>query len=253
MSDAPAVLVLGGTGEARELAAGLVAERIPVISSLAGRVGEPRLPVGAVRIGGFGGVPGLRTWLHDNAIRVVVDATHPFASGISANAAAAAGDLAVPLVRLCRAPWSPDVGDTWVQVPDIAGAARHLDGRRARVFLTTGRQDVDAFAENSSAWFLIRVVDPPQTAMPRHHTVIRSRGPYHLADEIDLMREHRIDVLVTKNSGGDMTRAKLDAARTLGIEVVMVDRPSEPAMPTVEDAAGAVELVRDLLTGQTLR
>ena len=250
MSDTPVVLVLGGTGEARALAAGLVAENIPVISSLAGRVAEPRLPVGAVRIGGFGGAAGLRTWLRDNAIRVVVDATHPFASGISANAAAATHDLALPLVRLCRASWSPGDGDTWVRVPDIHSAARHLDGRQARVFLTTGRQDVDAFAENTSAWFLIRVVDPPQTAMPMHHTVIRSRGPYRLSDETALMREHGIDVLVTKNSGGDMTRAKLDAARTLGIEVVMVDRPSEPATRAVEDAEVAVGLVCDLLAGQ---
>ena len=250
MTDTPVVLVLGGTGEARALAAGLVAENIPVISSLAGRVAEPRLPVGAVRIGGFGGVAGLRTWLRDNAIRVVVDATHPFASGISANAAAATHDLALPLVRLCRASWSPGDGDTWVRVPDIHSAARHLDGRQARVFLTTGRQDVDAFAENTSAWFLIRVVDPPQTAMPMHHKVIRSRGPYRLSDETALMREHGIDVLVTKNSGGDMTRAKLDAARTLGIEVVMVDRPSEPATRAVEDAEVAVGLVCDLLAGQ---
>ena len=250
MTDTPVVLVLGGTGEARALAAGLVAENIPVISSLAGRVAEPRLPVGAVRIGGFGGAAGLRTWLRDNAIRVVVDATHPFASGISANAAAATHDLALPLVRLCRASWSPGDGDTWVRVPDIHSAARHLDGRQARVFLTTGRQDVDAFAENTSAWFLIRVVDPPQTAMPMHHKVIRSRGPYRLSDETALMREHGIDVLVTKNSGGDMTRAKLDAARTLGIEVVMVDRPSEPATRAVEDAEVAVGLVCDLLAGQ---
>lgn len=253
MNGNPAVLILGGTGEARELAAMLDAEDIPVVSSLAGRVTSPRLPVGAVRVGGFGGVDGLRQWLRDNGIRVVVDATHPFASGISANAVAATRAGGPPLLRLCRAPWSPDVGDSWVRFTHMADAARHLDGRPARVFLTTGRQDVDVFADISSAWFLIRVVDPPQTRMPPAHTLLRSRGPYRPADELDLMREHRIDVLVTKNSGGDMTRAKLDAARELGIEVVMVDRPDVPDVPAVADVRAAVDRVRGLLDdGQPL-
>lgn len=253
MTDGPAVLILGGTGEARELAAMLHAEDIPAVSSLAGRVSRPRLPEGAVRVGGFGGAAGLRQWLRDNGIQVVVDATHPFASGISANAVAATRSGGPPLLRLCRAPWSPGADDAWFRFTHIADAARHLDGRRARVFLTTGRQDVDVFADISSAWFLIRVVDPPRTRMPPAHTILRSRGPYRLADELDVMREHRIDVLVTKNSGGDMTRAKLDAARELGIEVVMVDRPEEPDVPAVADVRTALDRVRGLLDdGQPL-
>ncbi|GAA2390344.1 MULTISPECIES: cobalt-precorrin-6A reductase [Gordonia] len=225
----PSVLILGGTGEARELARLLDESGVPVVTSLAGRVADPRLPVGRVRVGGFGGVDGLAAWIGEAEITAIVDATHPFAARITPNAVAAAELTGVGYLRLARPPWSPGAGERWTRVPDIAAAATAVAERGgSRVFLTTGRQDVSEFAEIDDAWFLIRVVDPPEGPLPPHHRVLRSRGPYRLADETALLREHRIDVLVTKNSGGEMTVAKLRAAARLGVEVIVVDRPAEP-------------------------
>ncbi|MGB3699498.1 MAG: cobalt-precorrin-6A reductase [Gordonia sp. (in: high G+C Gram-positive bacteria)] len=224
----PRILILGGTGEARALARLLDDAGIDVVTSLAGRVANPRLPVGPVRIGGFGGRAGLADWIGANAITAVVDATHPFAARITPNAVAAADAAGVPYLRLARPAWSPSADDVWLRVPDIASAATELERRGGRVFLTTGRQDVSAFAD-VDAWFLIRVVDEPDGPLPARHQLLRSRGPYDLDGELALLREHRIDVLVTKNSGGDMTVAKLHAARALGIPVIVVDRPAEPA------------------------
>ncbi|MEE3850294.1 cobalt-precorrin-6A reductase [Gordonia sp. LSe1-13] len=248
------ILLLGGTGEARELAGELVSAGIPVVSSLAGRVRDPRLPVGDVRIGGFGGVDGLVAWLREHEISGVVDATHPFAQTMTDHAAAAAQRLGTPLLRLRRPPWEPDVDDSWQLVSDIGAAARTV-GRLAdtpdglRVFLTTGRQDVAAFSDLADAWFLIRVVDPPTGALPPRHQILRSRGPYDLDRERDLMRDNGIDVLVTKNSGGELTRAKLTAAAELGIRVVMVQRPPEPAVgETVGTTSAAVDWVVSLST-----
>ncbi|MGC4932290.1 cobalt-precorrin-6A reductase [Gordonia sp. DT30] len=233
------VLILGGTGEARDLASALRTADVPVISSLAGRVARPRLPEGPVRIGGFGGVAGLASWLADNTIRAVVDATHPFAATITAHAVAACAATGVPLVRLRRPAWSPRPDDDWLPVRDIAGAATAVAGHRGRVLLTTGRQDVDAFVGNSSAWFLIRVVDPPTGDLPARHEILRSRGPYDLVAEHRLLQANRIDTLVTKNSGGVLTRPKLDAARELGIRVIIVERPTEPVGLIAVDDVGA--------------
>ncbi|WP_341267441.1 cobalt-precorrin-6A reductase [Gordonia malaquae] len=219
------VLILGGTGEARALAKTLVDDGVDVVSSLAGRVASPRLPVGAVRIGGFGGRRGLAEFMRDNGVRAVVDATHPFAVRITPNAHAAAADEGVPHLRLTRPEWVEGPGDVWTRVPTIGAAAAAVGGRR--VFLTTGRQDVSAFADVADSWFLIRVVDPPERTLPPHHEVLRSRGPYRLDGELDLMRRHRIEVVVTKNSGGSLTSAKLAAARELGLPVIVVDRPAE--------------------------
>jgi len=235
------VLILGGTGEARALASLLVADGVSVVSSLAGRVRNPRLPDGEVRIGGFGGVEGMVAWLRENQPHAVVDATHPFAQQISRNAVEACAEVGVPLVRLVRPAWEAQAGDDWTIVEDIVGAARAVaGGNAARVLLTTGRQDADAFAGIDSAWFLIRVVDPPTGPLPPHHRIVRSRGPYGLDDERTLMADEKIDLLVTKNSGGELTRAKLIAARELGIPVVMVARPVEPCgnvVTSVEEAA----------------
>jgi precorrin-6A/cobalt-precorrin-6A reductase len=232
------ILLLGGTGEARALAARLH-PRVDVVSSLAGRVPDPALPVGAVRIGGFGGVDGLRDWLRDHHIGAVVDATHPFAATITAHAAAACGDLRLPYLALVRPAWDP--GDAMVVKSDVQAAEVVAQRGFSRVFLTTGRSGAGAFVD-SDAWFLIRAVTSPQRdRLPRRHRLVLSRGPYRYDDEYALLQEHRIDTLVTKNSGGAMTRAKLDAAAALAIPVVMVDRPPlPPGMQTVATVDEAV-------------
>ncbi len=198
------------------------------MSSLAGRVRAPLLPEGAVRVGGFGGAEGLRAWIADNDVAAVVDATHPFAAAISANAAAAARDSGVPLVRLRRPNWPQRPGDRWVRVPDLAAAAKATATLGERVFLTIGRQGVDVFAGQQRQWFLIRAIDPPAGPLPPRHEIILVRGPFALEDESRLLAEYRIDVLVTKDSGGDQTEAKLTAAREAGIPVVVIDRPPLP-------------------------
>jgi precorrin-6A/cobalt-precorrin-6A reductase len=191
-----------------------------------------------VRIGGFGGVTGLVRWLTDNGIEAVVDATHPFAATITANAAVACRETGLPHLVLARPAWPP--GDAVMVDSDVEAAKVVADRGFSRVFLTTGRSGAAAFAD-VDAWFLIRAVTAPgDHELPRRHELLLSRGPYHLDGERDLLRANRIDALVTKNSGGDMTRAKLDAARDLGVAVIMVDRPALPdgvrAVPTVDEA-----------------
>ncbi|MEU2349809.1 cobalt-precorrin-6A reductase [Modestobacter sp. NPDC049651] len=231
------VLVLGGTGEARQLAAALVAEGVPVLSSLAGRVAAPVLPEGDVRVGGFGGPDGLAAWLAEHGPAAVVDATHPFAAQITAHAAAAADTHGTPLLRLQRPGWTPQPGDDWRFVDSLAGAARAVAGFRC-VFLTTGRQGVGAFAALPGR-VLVRSVDPPDGPLPAGATLLLDRGPFSVDDELALMREHGVDVVVTKDSGGHLTEAKLTAARALGIPVVLVRRP--PLPPGVETVASVAD------------
>ncbi|WP_245886863.1 cobalt-precorrin-6A reductase [Umezawaea tangerina] len=232
------MLILGGTGEARRLAAELPGL---VVSSLAGRVAEPRLPEGAVRVGGFGGVDGLVEWLRGNGITAVVDATHPFAARITANAVEATARVGIPLLVLRRPGWAPEPGDDWRWVGSLEEAAAGLPG--GRVFLTTGRQDVGVFA-GCPQFFLVRSVDPPEPPLPQRLHVLLDRGPFTVDGEVGLMREYRIDVLVTKDSGGGQTAAKLVAARSLGLPVVVVRRPPAPAAETVDSVAAAVAWVR---------
>ena len=239
------VLILGGTAEARELAALLHRDNVAVISSLAGRVARPRLPVGEVRIGGFGGPEKLAEWLGAERIDRVVDATHPFAERISASAAQAARRARVPLLRLARPGWSERSSptarraDRWTWVDDLDEAAARIPSLGSRVLLTTGRQGLPAFA-GSDAFFLIRCVDPPEPPLPRDHELLLDRGPYTLDGELALIDRHRLDVVITKDSGGSLTVAKLDAARARGLPVVVVRRPPPPAgvaaVETVEAA-----------------
>jgi precorrin-6A/cobalt-precorrin-6A reductase len=231
------VLVLGGTGEARRLAAALLAEGVDVLSSLAGRVAEPVLPDGEVRVGGFGGVAGLTGWLAEHRPRAVVDATHPFAAQITGHAALAAAATGTSLLRLQRPGWTARPGDTWRHVDTLTEAAEVVAGYRC-VFVTTGRQGVGAFA-GLSGRVLVRSVDPPDHPLPAGTTLLLARGPFSVADEVALMREHAVDVVVTKDSGGALTEAKLTAARELGLPVVLVRRPPLPPGVAVVDTVEA--------------
>ena len=233
------VLLLGGTGEARRLAELLAGDSgVEVISSLAGRTGDPALPPGRTRTGGFGGADGLAAWLAAEHIGAVIDATHPFAAAITGSAVAASARLGVPLLLLRRPGWTAGPGDDWRRVPSFAAAAVNLPGER--VFLTVGRGAVSAFAADDRRWFLIRSVDAPGPPLPPRAHVLLARGPFSAAGELELMRRHGVDVLVTRDSGGQMTSAKLAAARRLGLPVVMVDRPAVPDAPAVATAGEAL-------------
>jgi precorrin-6A/cobalt-precorrin-6A reductase len=238
------VLVLGGTSEARALAADLAGRPgMRVISSLAGRVRDPVLPAGEVRVGGFGGVRGLADWVRAEGVDSVVDATHPFAETISAHAAAACAQADLPLLRLARPGWHAQDGDDWHHARSLAEAAALLPALGTRVFLTTGRQGLPAFAALDQLWFLIRCVDAPAGAMPANREVLLARGPYARESEHALMRRFAINVLVTKDSGGSLTAGKLAAARELGIPVVMIRRPDSSAAVSVPAVADAVRWV----------
>ncbi|HEV3045823.1 MAG TPA: cobalt-precorrin-6A reductase [Solirubrobacteraceae bacterium] len=234
------ILVLGGTAEARELAAALDAADVPVTSSLAGRVERPRLPAGAVRVGGFGGPEALARWLGEHGVRAVLDATHPFAERISASAVRACALADVPLLRLERPGWSEAPGDDWHWVEDLDRAAAAIPALGRRVLLTTGRQGLAAFAAVSQAWFLVRCVQAPEPPLPPRHELLLDRGPFTLAGELALLDEHRIDVVVCKDSGGPHTSAKLHAARERGLPVVVVRRPPRPEADCVPGVAGAL-------------
>ncbi|MEV7277004.1 cobalt-precorrin-6A reductase [Streptomyces sp. NPDC093111] len=244
------VLILGGTTEGRVLA-GLLhgadgAGDLRVTSSLAGRVATPRLPAGEVRVGGFGGAEGLAAWVRQHGVDAVIDATHPFAERISFNAARAAATAHVPLLALRRPGWVPVAGDTWHEVGSLAEAADALGGLGDRVFLTTGRMGLAAFADRPE-WFLVRSVDAPEAPMPARTEVLLERGPFSLDGERELLARHRIDVLVTKDSGGAATAPKLTAVREAGVPVVVVRRPPVPeGVPTAaapEEAAAWVRAV----------
>jgi precorrin-6A/cobalt-precorrin-6A reductase len=239
----PHVLILGGTTEARRLAADLAARPgVRVTTSLAGRVARPAAVAGDLRIGGFGGSDGLADWLRVHRVDALVDATHPFAEAITANAARAAAATGVPTVALRRPGWRPGPGDDWHAVPSLTAAAEILPRLGRRVFLSTGRLGLAAFAGAADLHFVVRSVDPPEPPLPPHTRVILARGPFTTADETGLLRGHRIDVLVTKDSGGEATAAKLTAARELGLPVVVVRRPEPPAgLTVVPDVAGVLE------------
>jgi precorrin-6A/cobalt-precorrin-6A reductase len=224
------VLILGGTRDAAQLAAQVAAlPEVAVVSSLAGRIRRPTAPSGGMRIGGFGGVAGLIDYLRAQHIDLLIDATHPFATHISFNAAAAAQACGLPHLMLVRPPWVPMEGDRWITVESIAAAATAIPGVAQRVFLTIGRQELAAFAHLTDLWFLMRMIDPPipDTPVPPG-TLILERGPFTLADERVVLHAYAIEAIVSKNSGGDATYAKMIAARELSLPVVMVQRPPVP-------------------------
>lgn len=238
------VLLLGGTVEARRLAAALVADGVDVLTSLAGAVAVERPPAGRVRVGGFGGVGGLAAYLRENEIAVVVDATHPFAARITANAWTACARTGTPLLRLCRPGWGgrPDAG-AWHWVPSSEAAAATAGRLGERVFLSVGRQSASGFL-GLPGQVLLRVIEPPAVAVPATWELLAARGPFDLDAERELLSSRRIDVLVTKDSGGPA--AKLDAATELGVPVVIVSRPAEPSsLARVGTVDAAVRWLRD--------
>ncbi|WP_432058033.1 cobalt-precorrin-6A reductase [Streptomyces sp. bgisy022] len=243
------LLILGGTTEARRLAELLADAPTPglrVTTSLAGRVAAPRLPPGEVRVGGFGGADGLAAWLREHAVDLLIDATHPFAGTISFNAARAAATAHVPLLALRRPGWTPVEGDTWHDAASLEEAARLLPGLGRRVFLTTGRMGLAAFAGLDGLWFLVRSVDAPGAPHPARMETLLDRGPFTLEGERAVLRRHRIDVVVTKDSGGAATAPKLTAAREAGLPVVVVRRPPAPdGVPVVSTPEEALRAVRD--------
>jgi precorrin-6A/cobalt-precorrin-6A reductase len=218
------ILILGGTGEARELAARLVALDHKVTTSLAGRTTSPNLPKGELRVGKFGGIPGLVGYLKMMGFDRLVDATHPYAGLISINAVAAARQTGIPLVRYMRPAWVEGDDAGWQHVHDLHAAAGALP-RLATVLVTTGHEGLGELLERDDCRFVVRLIEPPADPLPRHARLILSRPPYTVADETRLFRNEGITHLVTKNSGGDQTAAKLKAARETGAQVIMVDRP----------------------------
>lgn len=244
------LLILGGTSEGYALAAALAARPgLRVISSLAGRTDNPRLPAGETRIGGFGGADGLAAFLQREQVDAVVDATHPFAAQMGWNAAAGCRMAGVPLVRLARPAWRPGPGDRWESVADWTEAVATLGRLGARrVLLALGRQELEPFAVLDGVSFLIRCVTPPHPLPTfRAAEVLLARGPFDLTSERALLAGQRIDCIVCKNSGGGATDAKLAAARELGIRVVMRERPARPAVAEVADVAAALAWIDGVL------
>jgi precorrin-6A/cobalt-precorrin-6A reductase len=236
------VLILGGTGDSAALAA-KVADLAPfeVVSSLAGRTQQPAVPLGTVRTGGFGGTAGLIQYLRAEHIQILIDATHPFAAQMSWHGAAAAAAVGIPFLMLVRPAWQRVEGDRWIEVATIEAAVPAIPATATRVFLTIGRQQLAPFAALTQTWFLMRSIDPPAADLDLPlGEILLDRGPFSLEQERHLLQSQRIQAIVSKNSGGPATYAKIIAARELGIPVVMVQRPAMPDGETVTDVDGAI-------------
>jgi precorrin-6A/cobalt-precorrin-6A reductase len=243
------LFILGGTGDGVELARQAMSlPGLEVISSLAGRTSTPKSLVGSVRIGGFGGEAGLVEYLETEQIDLVIDATHPFAAKISGNAAGAARRVGIPWLMLVRPGWERLAQDDWIEVESVVAAVVGIPASAERIFLTIGRQQLASFASLTDKWCLIRSIDPPDSdiLLPPGE-VLLDRGPFSLDRELQLLRDYRIDVIVSKNSGGDATYAKIVAARELGLPVVMVQRPIVPEGDIVTNVSGAIEWLIDRL------
>jgi precorrin-6A/cobalt-precorrin-6A reductase len=234
------ILILGGTAEARQLANRLVGMGHDVITSLAGRTQNPILPAGGLRMGKFGGIPGLAAYLSVANIGRLVDATHPYAGQISINAVAAAQAAGVALVRYMRPAWEQQIGDDWLTVETAAEAAAALPPN-ADVLLTTGHTGLKHFLERDDCQFVVRTIEAPAMELPRHARLLQTRPPYTLIDEMALMEREGITHLVTKNSGGGQTAAKLEAARKLGVKVFMIARPAYGPAHEVDSVEAAIE------------
>ncbi len=248
------MLILGGTGEASALAAALAGDRrfAPTLS-YAGRVAAPKAQPVPVRVGGFGGVEGLTRWLRDAGTGAVVDATHPFAATMQANAVAACAAAGAPLLRLERPAWAPGPGDAWTTAPTLAAAAGRLAAMAPTVvFLAVGRLHLPGFAAAAHHRYLLRLVDPPEGPLPLPDArVVVARGPFDAAGDAALMRAHGVRLVVAKNAGGRGAAAKLAAARALGLPVLLVDRPAPAGAASVATVAQVLAWLHD--TAATLR
>ena len=234
------VLLLGGTTEASQLARALTSAQIDAVFSYAGRTELPVAQPLPTRVGGFGGVAGLQAWLQAQRITQVVDATHPFAAQMSGNAVQACAAAGVPLLAFERPAWQAQVGDQWQYVGDIAGAVAALPQTPARVFLAIGRQSLLSFAHGGQHHYLLRLVDAvPAVPLPNAQVVI-ARGPFTVDGDCALLREHGITHVVAKNSGGTGAAAKLEAARCLGVPVILIDRPKVPQRQTAATLAAVM-------------
>ncbi|MDI5936061.1 cobalt-precorrin-6A reductase [Halomonas kalidii] len=223
------VLILGGTSEASALASALAERSIPALFSYAGRVAAPRPQPLPTRVGGFGGVEGLAAFLADKRITHLVDATHPFAEQMSRNAITAARQSGIRVIALTRPPWEPTSGDRWQRIASVDAAVSALAGPPQRVLLAIGRLHLAAFAAQPQHHYLLRLVDRPEAQPPLpSYSVTIDRGPFTLDGDLALLREHGVERLVCKNSGGDGAVSKLTAARQLGLPVVMIERPALP-------------------------
>ena len=247
------ILILGGSGEAAELARRLEpGAEFEVVTSLAGRTRRPAAIPGRVRSGGFGGAAGLRAWLHAEGVDAVVDATHPYAAAISRHAAQACGALGIPRVQLWRPAWSAVEGDRWTEAASLDAAAEAVANTPVSeagcVFLSTGARDLRGFSRLPAIRFLVRLVDAPRTPLPLARSeLIVGRGPFAVGSERTLFLEHGVELLVSRNSGGSATYPKLVAARELRIPVIMIKRPDPEAGPRVETAEEAFRwLIRDM-------
>jgi precorrin-6A/cobalt-precorrin-6A reductase len=236
------LLILGGTGEASALVRGLAAmPRFAVTLSLAGRTGAPKPERVTTRVGGFGGADGLGRWLRTENADLVIDATHPFAARMSANAAHGCAAAGVPLLAIRRPAWPREAGDHWIEVGNFPAAAAAIGETPRKVFLTIGRQELGAFASAPQHDYVVRTIEPIGDGLPVPRlTAITARGPFDAAVEAGFLAEAGIDVLVSKNSGGPATYGKIAAARALGLPVVMVRQPAKPAVPSVADAEAAL-------------
>ncbi|MDX2213143.1 MAG: cobalt-precorrin-6A reductase [Oculatellaceae cyanobacterium bins.114] len=236
------VLILGGTSDAVDLAIQAAAiSGMEVIASLAGRTRQPLISFEKTRIGNFGGIAGLTEYLRQHSIDVLIDATHPFAAQISFNAVAAATAVGIPQVMLLRPAWKPASANHWIEVNSHAAAAAILPTLAQRVFLTVGRQELHVYAYLQDLWFLMRMIEPPSPHAPLPPgTVLLERGPFSLDEERSLLQQYEIRAIVSKNSGGDATYAKIIAARELSIPVVMVQRPPVPCCEQVADVESAL-------------
>lgn len=215
--------------------------------SLAGRTAAPRAQPIPTRVGGFGGADGLAQWLNSERIDAVIDATHPYAGEISRNAVAACAQVGVPLVSIVRSPWQVQAGDHWKNVPDTVAAARALGTKPRRVFLSLGRQELNVFAVAPQHHYLARSVDAPSPiGLPPDLIVMQARGPFDRDGELKLLRDENIEIVVSKNSGGSATYAKIEAARHLGLPVIMIARPDKPAGHVVTSPRAALDWLDQL-------